>query len=77
MRKIHSILTYQTENKRKVCINRDRNSVYNMAKLTYHFLETGERLERYRRGFSLDEEIKAPNRCKKPSNGGTSLKKVQ
>jgi hypothetical protein len=49
IREIHSVLTYQTENKRKGCINRDRNAVYNIRKLTKHFLETGLRLEKFKR----------------------------
>ena len=42
VRKIHSILTYQMENNRMGCINRDKNSVKNMAKLTNYFLEHNE-----------------------------------
>ena len=38
LRKIHSILTYQTENKRMGCINRDENSVNNMIKLVKYYL---------------------------------------
>ena len=36
-RKIHSILTYQTESKRLGCINRDENSVNNMIKLVKYY----------------------------------------
>ena len=32
IRKIHSVLTYQMENKQIGCINRDKNAVYNMEK---------------------------------------------
>ena len=37
------------------CINRDRNSVYNMYKIMVCLLKTRERPERYRRGIKLDE----------------------
>lgn len=68
MRKIHSILTYQTENNRKGCINRDKNAVCNMIKLTNHFLQTGERLEKYRREIKIEKIIKDSNRSKKLSS---------
>jgi hypothetical protein len=68
LRKIHSILTYQTENNRKGCINRDKNAVYNMKKLTDHFLQTGERLEKYRREVKIEKIVKDSNRNKKLSN---------
>jgi hypothetical protein len=58
VRKIHSILTYQMENKRTGCINRDKNSVNNMAKIINHFLEHKETPERYKRGFDLDKKEK-------------------
>jgi len=55
IRKMHSILTYQMENKRTGYINRDKNSVNNMAKITNYFLEYKQIPERYRRGFDLDK----------------------
>ena len=59
VRKIHSILTYPMENKQMGCINRDKNSVKYMAKLTKYFLEHKSRPEKYRRGFDLEvKEIK-------------------
>jgi hypothetical protein len=62
MRKIHSILTYQMENKRLGCINRDKNSVKNMCKLTKYYLEHKSRPERYKRGYDLGKnKIKATN----------------
>jgi hypothetical protein len=65
IRKIHSILTYQMENKRTGCINRDKNSVNNMAKITKNFLEYKEIPERYRRGFDLDKkETKSKSKSK-------------
>ncbi|AYV83337.1 MAG: hypothetical protein Hyperionvirus6_18 [Hyperionvirus sp.] len=53
VRKLHSVLTYRMNNKRLGCINRDKNAVLNMRKIVHHFLETGERLERYRRGINI------------------------
>jgi hypothetical protein len=65
IRKMHSILTYQMENKRTGCINRDKNSVNNMAKITNHFLEKREIPERYRRGFDLDKKVTKSKRTDK------------
>ncbi len=48
-RKQHSILTYQMENKRKGCINRDKNGCKNIQKIFAHYLNTGERPLNYRR----------------------------
>uniref|UniRef100_A0A6C0DJT6 Uncharacterized protein n=1 Tax=viral metagenome TaxID=1070528 RepID=A0A6C0DJT6_9ZZZZ len=48
-RKIHSILTYQMENNRKGCINRDKNGCKNIQKVFNFYMETGERPEKYRR----------------------------
>jgi len=52
-RKIHSILTYQMENKRKGCINRDKNGCKNIQKIFNNYIETGERPVRYRRDYNL------------------------
>lgn len=52
-RKIHSILTYQMENKRKGCINRDKNGCKNIQKIFNNYMETGERPVRYRRNYTL------------------------
>ena len=52
-RKKHAILTYQMENKRIGCINRDENSVENMAKITNYFLKYNERPQNYRRGIII------------------------
>jgi hypothetical protein len=62
------------ENNRMGCINRDKNSVKNMAKLTKYFLEHKARPERYRRGFDLEantKEIKQKTKRHQPleSNG--------
>ncbi|MEX0595948.1 MAG: hypothetical protein WD512_05550, partial [Candidatus Paceibacterota bacterium] len=41
------------ENQRKVCMNRDLNSVLNMRKIVNHYIDTGERLEAYRRTWRV------------------------
>lgn len=61
-RKIHSVLTYKMESNRMGCINRDRNSVLNMMKIVKYYFETGKRLERYKRGTKINEEIVNPDR---------------
>jgi hypothetical protein len=53
-RKIHSILTYQMENKRIGCINRDNNSVNNMIKLVKYYFEHKDRPEKYKRSYKLE-----------------------
>jgi len=50
-RKIHSILTYQMENNRKGCINRDKNGCKNIQKVFKCYMETGERPEKYKREY--------------------------
>ena len=65
-RKIHSVLTYQMENKRLGCINRDKNSVNNMKKITEYFLKNKSRPERYRRGFELEAKPKEENKRRQP-----------
>jgi hypothetical protein len=39
------------ENKRRGCINRDKNAVLNMVKIVKSFIETKTRPERYRRDY--------------------------
>ncbi len=60
-RKIHSILTYQTENKRMGCINRDENSVNNMIKLVKYYLEFKDRPEKFRRDYKFSDITKDTN----------------
>ena len=56
LRKIHSILTYQMENKRLGCINRDKNSCFNIIKIVNYMLSNScERPLKYRRGYILEE----------------------
>ena len=75
IRKIHSVLTYQMENGRLGCINRDKNSVNNMKKLTLYFLEHKSRPERYRRGFDLEAKPKEENKRRQPKeSSGVKLK---
>ena len=47
IRKLHSVLTYQMENKQIGCINRDKNAVYNMEKIVNYYLIYKKRPERY------------------------------
>lgn len=56
LRKIHSILTFQTENKRMGCINRDENAVRNMIKLTKFFLEKKDRPNKYKREYKIKDD---------------------
>jgi hypothetical protein len=55
--KMHSILLSQISNKETGCINRDRNSVYNMRKIVNHYLETGERLINFSRTTKYNELV--------------------
>ena len=52
-RKIHSILTYQMENNRKGCINRDKNGCKNIQKVFNSYMLTGERPEKYKREYKF------------------------
>ena len=61
IRKIHSVLTYQMENKQIGCINRDKNAVYNMEKIVNYYLLYKKRPERYCRtikGINPSEQDK-------------------
>ena len=53
-RKMHSILTYQMENKRIGCINRDKNGCKNIQKVFKCYIEIGDRPERYKREYKLE-----------------------
>jgi hypothetical protein len=46
IRKMHSILTYQMNNNRKGCINRNNNAVNNMINITKQFLKDKKRVIR-------------------------------
>ena len=52
-RKMHAILTFKMENKRKGCINRDKNGCKNIQKVFNHYIETGERPEKYKRDYKF------------------------
>ena len=41
------------ENKRKGCINRDKNGCKNIQKVFNHYIETGERPEKYKRDYKF------------------------
>ena len=60
-RKIHSVLTFQMENKRMGCINRDMNAVNNMVKIVKTYLTDKTRPEKFRRDYKFPEEIKDDN----------------
>ena len=53
--KLHSVLTYEMENKRMGCINRDKNSVQNMKKITYEWLYNRVRPSKYKRQGRLSQ----------------------
>ena len=82
VRKLHSVLTYQTEKNRKGCINRDENAVNNMIKIVKYYLEHNHEKEpkdkrplKFRRDFKFEESsIRVSNRCKKPSSVRLSSK---
>ena len=44
------------ENNRVGCINRDYNACMNIKKIFNHYMKTGERPLRYRRGYDLKKE---------------------
>ena len=76
VRKLHSVLTYQTEKNRKGCINRDENAVNNMIKIVKYYLEHKHEKEpkdkrplKFRRDFKFEESsIRVSNRIKKLSS---------
>lgn len=76
-RKMHSILTFQMENKRMGCINRDKNGCKNIQKVFTSYIEKNERPEKYRREYKFVEPIRVSNRCKanaiQPSNRNMPL----
>jgi len=53
-RKIHSILTYQMENNRKGCINRDKNGCKNIRYVFNYYKKTGKRPMKYSREYKLE-----------------------
>ena len=58
----YSVLTYQTENNRSGCINRDENSVNNMIMLTNYYLQHKDRPEKFKRSYKLiDDKTKDSN----------------
>ncbi len=76
-RKIHSILTYQTENKRLECINRDENSVNNMIKLVNYYFEHKDRPEIFKRGNNnTQQKISTPKISTRKSKASNDIKPV-
>jgi hypothetical protein len=66
VRKKHSILTYQMENKRMGCINRDNNASNNMVYLVQYFLKFRDRPENFKRSCKLPTKNKKssqPTKC--------------
>ncbi len=67
-RKLHSVLTYQMENKRIGCINRDKNACNNIEKLYKHYLLYKQGLKNdprplvFQRSYKLKEEDRS-NDC--------------
>ena len=55
IRKIHAILTYKMSNKRKGCINRDKNAVNNMKRITEQYMKDLTRPEQFKRGEKIKE----------------------
>lgn len=73
-RKLHSVLTYQMENKRTECINRDWNSVNNMKNIVDYWFIHKERPEKFRRDYDIKEkkeEIKKKSKSKSSKNSKT------
>jgi hypothetical protein len=66
IRNMHSILTYKMENKRMGCINRDKNSVKNMIKLTNYYLEHKDRPEKFKRTFKFEDKKVLKNKKTQP-----------
>ena len=67
-RKIHSILTYQMENNRKGCINRDKNGCRNIQHVFNYYKKTGKRPLKYSREYKferIDQPLKLYNKIKK------------
>ena len=62
MRKLHSVLTFTTENNESGCINRDNNAVNNMIKLVDYYLQFKDRPEKFKRDYKFEKVIKnSPN----------------
>ena len=54
LRKKHSILTYQMENKRRGCLNRDKNGCKNIQKIFECYMKDKTRPLKYQRGYKLE-----------------------
>ena len=60
IRKIHSILTYQMENNRKGCINRDKNGCRNIQYVFNYYKKTGKRPIKYSREYKFERIDQPP-----------------
>ena len=58
-KEMYSILTYTMGNKRKGCINRDRNATLNMIEIVKTLIETKERPKEFQR--EKEKKIKSTN----------------
>lgn len=58
LRKMHSILTYQMESKRKGCINRDNNATNNMIAITKQYLKDKSRPQAFRRSVKPEDIVR-------------------
>jgi hypothetical protein len=54
------------ENNRLGCINRDKNSVNNMKKITEEFIKSGTRPEKFRRDYKFENNDKKLQPFHKP-----------
>ena len=77
-RKLHSVLTYQMENQRYGCINRDKNACLNIKKIVNYYINTGSRPLRYSRNYDLKKEGNLPQEinqeCQMSSRSSSFIK---
>lgn len=73
-RKIHAILTYKMENNRIGCINRDKNSVNNMKKITLSIINGNGRPQVYCRTNPLKKSV--TNETVTPSIGASNSRRA-
>ena len=66
-RKIHSVLTYQMENNRLGCINRDLNAVNNMVTIVKYLIKNKNRPEEFKRNVKTKTQKKMVTLSQVPS----------
>jgi len=78
IRKIHSVLTYEMENGRRGCINRDLNAVNNMIDIVRQYLKDKTRQMYFRRDIKKEEIEGVVYNIKpiKDTNPETLMKKI-